>query len=384
MGNSSKQPMDKKKLLESLKKRYNSAKKIADQWESILEACFHYAVPFRNKFYEPGKEFQGEIKNAQIIDTTAVEATKTFVSKFHDTMTPPQSQWGNLQVDEMWAQEKGYTKEDILMAQEILDNYNRRLFNYIRQSNFDVAINECYYDLAIGTACLVINSFTDDKPFLCTSIPLDKLVIEEAANGRIESWYRTWDSLKISELSGRWRNIQLTEMMESDVRADPDAKVKKIYEGTSYFPNSDKPYAYVVWTDEAILLCEYSKTSPGIVWRYQKTNNETWGRGPVMDALPSMISLNEIARIEMAAANLNTFKPYLGFSDAVFNPHTFKLEPFEIIPIAPIGSGGQVPLIPLEGSAEPAFSQMMIADLRMQIKALLFAEQASDQMGVQP
>ena len=105
-----------------------------------------------------------------------------------------------------------------------------------------------------------------------------------------------------------------------------------------------------------LIIYEEFESNPGIVWRFQKVNNEVFGRGPVMDALPSIISLNELARIELAAANLNTFKPYMGFSDAVFNPHTFKLEPFTVIPIAPIGSGGSPPLIPLPDSSNPQFS----------------------------
>jgi hypothetical protein len=91
-----------------------------------------------------------------------------------------------------------------------------------------------------------------------------------------------------------------------------------------------------------------------------------------------------MARVEIASANLNTFRPYMGFSDAVFNPHTFKLEPFTIIPISPIGSNGQVPLIPLPNSASPEFAQMTMADLRMQIKQLLFAEAPQDSRSVQP
>lgn len=103
-----------------------------------------------------------------------------------------------------------------------------------------------------------------------------------------------------------------------------------------------------------------------------------------MEALPSIISLNELARVELASANLNVFRPYMGFSDAVFNPHTFNLQPFTIIPIAPIGSNGQVPLIPLPNSADPNFAQITAADLRMQIKALLYAEQPQDSKSVQP
>lgn len=372
--------------LETLRKRYNQAKYVADLWIPIMQACFFYAVPFRNRYYLPGKEFQGTAQNTRVYDTTAVEAVKTFVSKIHDTMTPPGMQWGYLEVDTSMMEdtESEDAIQQIATQQLILDKYMAQVFRWIHISNFDVAINECYYDLCIGTSALVINQYTDDMPFLCTSIPMDKLAIEEAVNGKIESWFRTWQNLKIAELNTRWPKAILTPDLISDVIGDPDAKVRMIYEGVAYFANLDKPYLYAVWCDTGILYQEWLDSTPGIIWRFQKTNNETWGRGPVMEALPSIISLNEMARMELAAANLNVFKPYMGFSDAVFNPHTFRLEPFTVIPIAPIGTNGQVPLIPLAGSSDVNFAQLTIADLRLQIKSLLYAEQPQDAVGIQP
>lgn len=375
-------------ILEMLRKRYNAAKYVADLWIPIMQASFFYAVPFRNRFYLPGKEFQGTTQNTRVYDTTAVEGVKTFVSKLHDTMTPPQVQWGFLEVDSNMVQddEDEENIKILQLAQLELDRYMRKLFNYIHASNFDVVINECFYDLSIGTAALVINQYNDEQPFLCTSIPMDKLAIAEAVNGKIESWFRTWQNLKISELNTRWPKIRLTSNLMQLTASDPDAVVKMIYEGVAYFPNTTdgRNYLYAVWDGEDVLYADWLKSSPGIVWRFQKTNNETWGRGPVMEALPSIISLNELARIELASANLNTFRPYMGFSDAVFNPHTFRLEPFSIIPIAPIGTGGQVPLIPLPESANPQFNQLTMADLRMQIKALLYAETPEESGSVQP
>jgi len=376
--------LDAMTLHQKLVKRYKSAKGIADLWESILQACFHYAVPFRNRFYLPSKNFQGDMNNARLFDTTAVESTKTFVSKIQDTMTPPQVQWGFLEVDENMVDNEIEDVNTLEQAQLILNNYMRKLFNYIHASNFDVVINECYFDLAIGTSCLVINQHTDKQPFLCTSIPVDKLSIEEAVDGSIRTWFRTWQDLKISELCDRWKKLVLTPQLMQDMEADSEATVGVIYEGVAYFPNEVKPYLYAVWTSESPLLLEWLESNPGIVWRFQKINNETWGRGPVMDALPTIISLNEMARIELAAANLNVFKPYMGFSDSVFNPHTFRLEPFTVIPIAPIGVGGNPPLMPLPGSADPQFAQLTIADLRMQIKTLMYAESPSDSVSVQP
>jgi hypothetical protein len=373
-------------LLETLRKRYNSAKYTADLWIPIQQAAYFYTVPFRNRYYLPGKEFQGTIQNTRVYDTTAVEAVTTFVSKIHDSMTPPKTQWGFMEVDDSMVDDPTDPNNVLILqdAQLVLDAYMRRLFTYIHASNFDVTINECYYDLAIGTAALVINQLNDDMPFMCTSIPADKLAIEEAVNGNIETWFRTWQNLKICELNTRWPNIIISANLQALMASDPDAVVRNIYEGVAYFANMPQKYCYAVWADNDLLYSQWLDSNPGIVWRWKKVNNETWGRGPVMEALPSIISLNEMARVELASANLNTFRPYMGFSDAIFNPHTFKLEPFTIIPIAPIGSNGQVPLIPLPNSASPEFAQMTIADLRLQIKALLFAEQPQDSQSVQP
>ena len=358
-------------LLMQFLKRQKKAQGIAYLWASLLEACYYYAIPQRNRYWRP-KQFQGEMRGSRLYDTTAVEATKTFVSKLHDAMTPPGVQWGYLMLDD------NYTSEDIVeveQAQMALDDYMRKLFNYIHSSNFDVAINECYFDLAIGTSCLIVNQNNDAHPLVFTSVPMDILSIEEAMTGRIESWYRTWQDTKINEITQRWPKAIITLSMEQDMIQDRDSTISKIYEGVMYKPElGAKPYCYMVTTDMDILFVEYLESNPGIVWRFQKTNNEIFGRGPVVDALPSIISLQEMARVELASANLNTFRPYMGFSDSVFNPHTFKLEPFTIIPIAPIGSGGQFPLQPLPDSSSPQFAQLTIADLRYQIKQLLFSD----------
>lgn len=359
-------------LLMQFLKRQKKAQGIAYLWASLLEACYYYAIPQRNRYWRP-KQFQGEFRGSRIYDTTAIEATKTFVSKLHDAMTPPGVQWGYLMLDDQ------YTTADVVEIEQVqmmLDDYMRKLFNYIHASNFDVAINECYFDLAIGTSCLIVNQNNDEHPLIFTSVPMDILSIEEAMTGRIESWYRTWQDTKINEITQRWPKAIITDSMEQDMLQDRDSTIAKIYEGVMYKPEmGKKPYCYMVTTDQDILFCEYLESNPGIVWRFQKTNNEIFGRGPIIDALPSIISLQEMARVELASANLNTFRPYMGFSDSVFNPHTFKLEPFTIIPVAPIASGGQFPLQPLPESANPQFAQLTINDLRYQIRQLLFTDQ---------
>lgn len=373
--------MDKSKLLEQVKKRYQAACVDADKWSSLLEACYHYAVPFRNRFYQP-KGYEGDSKNTRLFDTTAVEAVTSFVSKMQETMTPVGVQWGFLELDEDWLGDD-VDESDREDAQKALDKYMRILFNYIGESNFDVSVNESYYDLAVGTAALVCNQGDDKDPLLFTSIPIDKLKIVEAFDGRIKSWYRSWDEVKISEIQTRFSKAKITDEMFQMMTDNIDSTVRVLCEGVTYFPKATKPYYYTVWADDRMLYDEWLESNPAVIWRFQKTNNETWGRGVVMSALPSIITLNEIARIEIAAANLNTFKPMMAFSDGVFNPHTFRMQPFAIIPVAPVGSQGQFPLQPLPDTSNPQFSQIMIQDLRNQIRVLMYAS-AEETPSIQP
>jgi hypothetical protein len=63
----------------------------------------------------------------------------------------------------------------------------------------------------------------------------------------------------------------------------------------------------------------------------------------------------------------------MAYSDGVFNPWTFKIEPNTIIPVSP-NSAGQWPIQPFPDSANPNFMQLTANDLRMQINSLLFAD----------
>jgi hypothetical protein len=367
--------------------RYKIAKARADEWSALLEACFYYAVPFRNRFYKP-TNFQGDFANAYLYDSICVEATKTFVSKIHSVMCPPQIQWGYLQVDlsEIKTNPDGTSSrvptnidpDDVHEAQAGLNEYMRKLFRYIHKSNFDVVANEAFFDMAVGTGHIVCNPHNDKNPLLYTSIPIDQLSIEEALDGQIRTWFRTWQEIKINEIKSRWVGAKIPDELAARSAADPNARIK-IIEGETYDPNNlEFPYTYSVYadgcsTDEAILSVPL-KINKGVTWRFQKTNNEWWGRGPVMEALPATMRANEMAKIEFASANLNVFRPYMGFSDNVFNPNTFKLKPMTVIPIAPIGAQGQVPLIPLPDSSNPQFGQMTLIDLRTQINNLLYAD----------
>lgn len=351
-------------------RRYKTARAKADLWMSLYEACYHYSVPSRNLYYWTS-QYQGAQKNAKVYDTTAVAGLRTFVSKIQGALTPPDQVWALL---EAGTQVPDDYKEEI---NEYLQRTTEIIFQYLRKSNFDLAMGECYYDLGIGTACLIcLDGGSDDKPLHFYSVPLARLAPEESYSGLLDSAWRWWDEIRIDDILALWPNIKMTPMMKALYESDPNATIKILSEGCVDIPGargSKYPYRYVVMYEDALLLDEPYEYNPFLVFRWSKVNNEIMGRGPVVEALPSILSLNELARLELTSANLNITKPIMAASDGVFNPWTFKLEPNTIIPVA-MNANGQFPLQPLPDTANPAFMQLTSNDLRMQINKLLYAD----------
>jgi hypothetical protein len=266
------------------------------------------------------------------------------------------------------------TDEDKKTRDEYLQKATDKIFHYLRSSNFDLAVHECYYDLAVGTAALVVKRGTPECPLMFYSIPIDQLAVEQSINGYIESCYRTFGEVRISEIMLMWPNAKLPDWMMQMYQDDPNAVVKNLYEGVVYRVHKrDKPYTLVLWVDNGILLEEDMDSSPWVIFRWNKINNEIMGRGPVMDALPSILSLQEVMRLELTAANFNICKPYMAYSDGVFNPWTFQLTANTVIPVSPNGAGTW-PIQAFPDVANPAFMQLTSQDLRQQINKLLYAE----------
>jgi hypothetical protein len=351
--------------LEYYKRRYSAAKAKTELWKNTLEKAYHYCIPGRNLFDRTSWS-QGEQKNGRVFDTTAIAATRNFVAKIQEALTPPQKVWATLKAGTEYDED---FKDEV---NEQLEEINKILFDHIRHSNFDMVMNECYYDLAVGTAILVINEGDDDNPLVFHSIPLARIFFDESATGRLDNCYRYWDEIRVTDIQEMWPNANIPNWMIDGLENNPVFSVKSLYEGVIYF-HKEKLYRYCLWTDNSILLEDEHVASPWVAFRWDKVNNEIMGRGPILQALPSILSLNELARVELIAANFNACKPYMAFSDSVFNPWTTKLEPMSIIPVAP-GPGGTFPIKAFDDVRNPAFEQFTANDLRQQINKILFAD----------
>ena len=128
-------------------KRAEKAEARKDQWRTIYEECYEFALPQRNLYsgYYEGKT-PGQNKMARVFDATAVNSTQRFANRIQSALFPPYRNWCRLQAGNDVPEER---KDEIGQA---LDIYTEKMFDVIRQTNFDLAMSEFLLDLCVGTA----------------------------------------------------------------------------------------------------------------------------------------------------------------------------------------------------------------------------------------
>ena len=351
---------------EHYKRRYERAKSRQNLWLTQLYDAYDYTMPQRNAWdvrYSPGRQ-----KGAQIYDTTAVYAVKAAVSKLQNSLTPPSQKWMSLksgsQFNEMQADE---VDRDLQKVSDLL-------FQKLHATNFDLAINESYYDLLVGTSALLVNEMPGTlRPFHFEVVPLFFLYPEEGPYGTVETVFRDIWELPISAVVQEWPDVKLPDTLQQKLRDNPSSLINLV-EGTVY-DFDKKTYHQVLWSSETNELMRdvETKSSPWIVYRWAKNPTEVLGRGPILEVLPSVKSINELARNDLIAAGFAAQGAYMGFSDGVFNPFNARLEPGAVLAINQ-ASAATPPLQPIPQAGDMQRVQMTYAYLQEQINNLLFAQ----------
>lgn len=347
-------------------RRYEVAQSVSLLWAPLLKAAQHYTSPGRDLWWY-GNQTQGQDKNWMIFDTTAIDCTNKAVAKTQLSLIPPQQTWTNLTAGMDIPEEE---KEEVSRTLSLMTQV---LFSFINHSNFASAGGECIRDLLCGTMVMVIDEGeSDEEPFRFASIPPAQVSFEESINGKIESVYRTWGTVRICDIESLWPKAVLPAWMQEATDKDVNAKVSNLVDCVVYTYGEKKPFRYVLRTEGEILFEEAEETSRWITARWNRINNEVNGRGPIIDALPSIMSLQRLAYLEMSVAELKAAGVYMGWDDGVFQPNTFRIEANTVIPIRP-AQNGVFPIQPLPMAGDVTFKQMTAMDLRAQIRELLFS-----------
>lgn len=343
-------------------KRSDSAFKNKSDWDGILRDVYEFALPMRNSYEVQSK---GAPKMDRVFDSTAIKSTNKFASQLQSKLVPPFQRWATFEAGPLIPPEI----QDEVKAK--LQEVEKKTFAAIHQSNFDVTVGEFFLDLASGTAAMLVLEGDDDNPVNFQAVPNAQVAIDEGPMGSVDGVFRK-HNIKIRNITRTWKEAKLTDQLTKLMANDSEAEVEVIE--ATFFVDKDNGYKYEVILkatkkeEEPVKLVDRKYNEhPWIVVRWIKAPGETWGRGPLMVALPDIKTLNKVKELVLKNASFAIAGVWTAADDGVLNPSTVRIVPGAVIPVASHGNG----LTPLEFGGRFDVASLIIEDLQNSIRQAL-------------
>jgi len=339
-----------------------------EDFRSLYEDAYEFALPQRNLYtgdYE--SNVGGRKKMSRVFDSTAINSTQRFANRLQSGIFPPQRKWCRLEPGPEIPVERRPE------AQRALDLFGDKMFAVLKQSNFDIAMGEFLLDLSVGTAVMLVQPGDAISPINFIPVPQYLVSFEEGANGQVDNVYRKM-RLKGEAIAQQWKDANIPDELQKQIDDKPTAEIDLV-EATVYDYQSGKYGYYVIHEkSKSELVYRTKKTSPWVISRYMKVAGEIYGRGPVITALPDIKTLNKTLELLLKNAALAITGVYTAADDGVLNPATVKIMPGAIIPVARNGGPQGEALKALPRSGDFDVSQIVINDMRANIKRTLLDE----------
>lgn len=358
-----------------VKARAEQAWKIRDQWRHILQDAYELAMPWRNP-YTGNKENPKPMN--RLYESTAITATMRLANKLLQEFTPPGENWVSLKAGPL-------VEIQLQGDQSKIDQVNAELEKVVKIINlplsspgFTSAIHESYLDLVVSGMGVMLgqeDSANDLEPMVFQSVPQNEVAIAEGPNRRVEEIYRRRD-IKARMVPRLWKDAKIPEELAkqiADSKKDPDIS---IMEATYFVPGKEKPWYYeVLWTvkgnDPVRLVSRQYHDNPWIIFRWMSLPGIPYGPGPVLMALPDIRTANKVMEMILINAALAMAGMYLAKDDGVVNTDTLQITQGGIITVASTGGGTGASLVPLETGRSFNVGQIVLEDIRAQIKKTL-------------
>lgn len=351
---------------EDLMRRFGKSKSLYHLWRSLHQEAYDFAMPDRETFHfrSPGQR-----KNRHIFDSTAIDGLEVFANKVQGGFFPDWLQWMEFQAGDQIPEEQ---RDDINSKLELV---TKKFFGYFHQSNFSTEITAGLKDWGVGTGCIEVEEGMFDRNenlFKFCDVPLAELYVEKPAGGAINTSWRQMDVEAIN-IKQTWPEADLTPDLEKMIKKKPLEKVK-IINGHIFDPKKFVYHQVVIYpTKKHILFAQEFKTKRRIVFRANVTPGETYGRGPIIQMLPDIRTLNKVKQFILENAAIQMAGVYTGLDDGVFNPYTVRIAPGSIIPVA--SNNNQNPSMKaLDRAGDIGIGGMVMEDLQSNIRRPLMAE----------
>lgn len=319
-------------------------------WQTVAQRMRPNQADFTTKWAE------GQRRTNYVFDDTAPQACENGVAALESLLCPSSRQWHGLKARDKALQGK-------LVIRQWLEEVTDTLFaiRYSPQANFQSQVHEMLGDiLTFGTGPFLVDDIVGIG-IRYRALPLAYTFGMENAAGMIDIVHREW-AMTPSAVMDAWRRGILDEV--PDAIADEYAKLQNSDKTWDFIqsicPNdrdaddegNDKPFTSVIVCKQTQQTCKRSGyyTQPIVMPRYRVNSRETYGRGPGVDLLPTILQLNKMAEAQTRVTQRIADPPYLTVDDInlpAFNLRSNSINPGYLTPdgkelIRPLPGGAKI------------------------------------------
>lgn len=355
------------------KKRAKIAWNEREKWNAVLFDAYDFIAPYRKS--ERREQRAEGSRFTRMFDPTAMVALLKFAGKLQQELLPPGQPFFLLEPGPL-VEMLGFDKEEF--ARE-LETTTALIHPVFLTGEWDNAVHEMLIDVGISTGFMMILKGDMAQPVRFVTASMDEVAIDQGAYGRVEGIFfrRKWSYRAIMDQFPRGTysaafKTALKEDPEKEVMLCQDTVFEKAAANSNRAPWCLK--VYIENSSDDVIFEEYSHECPWLTPRYFRMPGQVNGLGPALMALPTAKTLNKAMELSLKTAALAMLGIYTRVDDGVFNPDTARQEPGAIWTVGRNGGPLGPSLARLDPPGNPQLTNLVLQDLRMQIKSILMDE----------
>lgn len=343
---------------EDIFRRWKLLEQERESWIPAWKELAKYIMPYMGRF-EDSDVNDGKKKSAgEIYDTTGTQALIKLAALLFTGLTPPSRPWFKITTTNPELAED----PDVTAWIEFVEE---RIKDAMARSNFYMVMHQLFLELPLfGAGCVSIEE-DYEKHIRCCLYPTGRYSFALDGSSRVDTVGRKIQ-MSVRQIAHLWGEDALPEELKGRLESDPYRRFDVVH---FVMPNDDRkraviggpgmPFSSTYWlvNGQRLLHSGGYEEMPYLCPRWSVTGEDTYGRGPALDVLADVKSL-QIARHDKMLAVALALRPPLAVPEGMAD---VDLSPGALNPVPGGGSDTIKPIVDVSPNLLAAMNEIQDA-----------------------